>query len=246
MSEQTTTSNIAKPAMPVLARRSFFSLRKFLLATAMLLCLAAGMLATGMAIFTGYVLLASEKTPKAADAIVVVTGGAGRLNRAISLFNDGLGKKLLISGVHPGYSSRTLKVRFNLTAEQIACCVDLDSQALNTVANATQTALWARQHSFDSLIIVTSTYHMPRTMLEMRRAAPEIDFQGHLVAKPGDRSVLSRLLDWNNMQLLTKEYGKLLASIIHGTSERLSRKKGQSEQVSVTQLSAGQPPGYGQ
>ncbi|SNY90804.1 Uncharacterized SAM-binding protein YcdF, DUF218 family [Cohaesibacter sp. ES.047] len=193
------------------------------LASLVLLCLGAG-----LAVFTGYVLLASEKTPQAADAIVVVTGGAGRLERAVELLNEGLGKKLLISGVHPGYSNKTLQHRYKLTSEQIKCCVELDSQALNTVANATQTSLWAHNNDYKSLIIVTSAYHMPRTMLEMYRAAPDLHYQGHIVTKSDGRSLLARLFDLNNFQLLSKEYGKLLASLIYVTTERLEKTKAAS------------------
>ena len=54
----------------------------------------------------------------------------------------------------------------------------------------------------------------------MRRAAPDIALQGQLVTKT-DRPLLSRLLDWNNVHLLTKEYGKLLGAIMYGSTERL-------------------------
>ena len=66
------------------------------LATLLVLCV----LTAGWAFFVGYSLTAHETTPRNADAIVVVTGGAGRLERAIQLLKEGKGHKLLISGVH--------------------------------------------------------------------------------------------------------------------------------------------------
>nr|WP_321524417.1 YdcF family protein [uncultured Cohaesibacter sp.] len=187
------------------------------LATLLVLCV----LTAGWAFFVGYSLTAHETTPRNADAIVVVTGGAGRLERAIQLLKEGKGHKLLISGVHYRNTDRTMFARFDLPDDVINCCVDLDREALNTVANATQTALWAKENAFKSLIIVTSAYHMPRTLLEMRRAAPEVDFQSDLVAGSTDKPLLSRLSNWNTLHLLTKEYFKLLASVLHGTTERL-------------------------
>ena len=225
MSEQTTTSTIGKTKMPTLTRGVIASLRRSFLAVCLVIGLVFVLLGMGLAAFTGYVLLVSEKKPVSADAIVVVTGGAGRLDRAVALLDEGLGKKLFISGVHPNYTNRTLLNQYKLTSEQINCCVELDSLALNTAANATQTALWAKKHGFDSLIIVTSAYHMPRTMLEMQRAAPQIRFEGHVVANHAKRTFIERLLDFNNMRLLTKEYGKLLASIFHGTTERLETSR---------------------
>ena len=203
------------------------ALRKILFAAVFAAFLCACALFVGWALFIGYALTAQETSPRPADAIVVVTGGAGRLDRAIQLLKEGKGHKLLISGVHYRNSNRTLFARFDLDDEIINCCIDLDREALNTVANATQTALWAKENNFKSLIIVTSAYHMPRTLLEMRRAAPTVEFQSDLVAGPTGQSLLSRLFNRNTVHLLSKEYFKLLASVVHGTTERLLSHRGQ-------------------
>ncbi|TLP46812.1 MULTISPECIES: YdcF family protein [Cohaesibacter] len=223
MSNQANSNSLDKSELREARGWSFLSWRKLARLIALLVLLTIAMLGMGLAGYTGYVLLASEREPEPADAIVVVTGGAGRLEKAIELLKQEKGKRLLISGVHPGYGPITLERRYKLTKNQIACCVDLDSRALNTVANATQTAEWARRYGFESLIIVTSAYHMPRTMLEMRRAAPDIRLQGQLVTR-SDRALLTRLFDWNNVHLLTKEYGKLLGAIVYGSSERLTKR----------------------
>ncbi|WP_319532503.1 YdcF family protein [uncultured Cohaesibacter sp.] len=225
MSDHQQSSNLTDEDRPADTRKPRSLLRKVARTLVMFAAVVVVILVGGLVYFTSYVLMASEKTPDAADAIVVVTGGAGRLERAVSLLNQGLGKKLLISGVHPGYTNKILQKRYKLTASQINCCVELDSQALNTVANATQTALWAHNNDYQSLIIVTSAYHMPRTMLEMYRAAPELRYQGHIVTRSDGRSLIARLFDLNNFQLLSKEYGKLLASLIYVTTERLGKKK---------------------
>ncbi len=220
------TEDQQKDRALVQSKKSLASrMRKALMGMIALVLFAFFVLLTGWVMFTGYVLMASESEPEASDAIVVVTGGAGRLERAIELLRENKGKKLLISGVHYQNSDHTLIARFDLSEKEINCCVDIDREALNTVANATQTALWADRNNFSSLIIVTSAYHMPRTMLEMRRAAPHITFHGDVVAVPNPESWLVRLTDWNNLTLLSKEYGKLLAAIVHGTTERLLSKR---------------------
>jgi uncharacterized SAM-binding protein YcdF (DUF218 family) len=48
------------------------------------------------------------------------------------------------------------------------CCVDLGFTAADTVGNARETAQWAKTMRYRSLIIVTTDYHMPRAMLELR------------------------------------------------------------------------------
>jgi len=107
-----------------------------------------------------------------ADGIVVLTGGASRIADAIELLAAGRGKRLLISGVHRTTTTAEI-ARINPRYEGlVACCVDLDHSAINTVGNAIETRRWVRDRGFSSLIVVTSAYHMPRTMAELETQMP--------------------------------------------------------------------------
>lgn len=110
-----------------------------------------------------------------ADGMVVLTGGSSRVSDAIELLAAGYGRRLLISGVHPtnGYS----EIQRSLPDSQrlLACCVDLDRSAVNTRSNATETRRWAVERGFHSLIVVTSNYHMPRAIVELSHAMPDIE-----------------------------------------------------------------------
>jgi len=112
---------------------------------------------------------------RSADGIVVVTGGASRIEDAIELLSAGRGKRLLISGVHPTTTSREIARLMPEYGQLIACCVDLDHSAINTVGNAVETRLWAKARGFRSLIVVTSNYHMPRTMAELAWHMPDVE-----------------------------------------------------------------------
>src|SRR5213080_4109947 len=96
-----------------------------------------------------------------ADGIVALTGGASRIADAIELLASGRGTRLLITGANPSTNATEISRLKPDFAKWVRCCVDLD-QSLNTRENAIGTKLWAQEHRFRSLIVVTSNYHMPR------------------------------------------------------------------------------------
>ncbi|RKE70737.1 uncharacterized SAM-binding protein YcdF (DUF218 family) [Pseudorhodoplanes sinuspersici] len=145
-----------------------------------------------------------------ADGIVVLTGGASRIEDAIELLAKGNGQRLLISGVNPSTSEREITRLKPEHGNIITCCVDLDRTAVNTITNATETRRWAKNRGFKSLIVVTSNYHMPRAMAELSHQLPDIS----LVAFP----VVSEQLKagWSSgptLRLLFVEYVKYMAAI---------------------------------
>lgn len=140
------------------------------------LCLGAG--------FVAFVrsLDAVEQPPVSrADSIVVLTGGSERIGDAIDLLAQGYGQRLLISGVNER-TSRDEIARLNPGQRRLfACCVDLDYRARNTIGNAIETRRWMRRHGFRSVIVVTSNYHMPRTLIELDHVLPRARKVPHAV-----------------------------------------------------------------
>ncbi|WP_300527115.1 YdcF family protein [Maricaulis sp.] len=110
-----------------------------------------------------------------ADAIIVLTGGVGRLATGGELLRRGRAPVLMISGVHPSVTDRDIEDQTGLDSADFACCVVLDRIASDTVGNATETARWVAANSYQRLIIVTSDYHLPRSLLEMERAMPGVE-----------------------------------------------------------------------
>jgi uncharacterized SAM-binding protein YcdF (DUF218 family) len=129
----------------------------------------------GFSLFIWRVPKAEVTLGRNADGIVVVTGGALRIADAIELLAAGRGKRLLISGVHPTTTIREIARLMPEYEPLIFCCVDLDHSAVNTVGNAVETQHWVKALGFRSLIVVTSNYHMPRTMAELAWHLPEVE-----------------------------------------------------------------------
>lgn len=136
-----------------------------------------------------------------ADGIVVLTGGHARVDEAVKLLDSEMGKRLLISGVHPSASWAVLMKTFAVDEAQFACCVDIDRKALDTIGNAEETARWAADHGFRTLIVVTNDYHMPRSLLELHSALGGIELIPHAVVSSqhtdvaaGDRASRYRVL----------------------------------------------------
>lgn len=176
---------------------------------------ALGLLAViGVLALAGGFLWFLETVPKAevslsdnADGIVVLTGGASRIPDAIELLAAGHGKRLLITGVHRTTSSRELARLVPRYEKLLKCCVDLDHSAVNTVGNAFETRRWVKDQGFSSLIVVTSSYHMPRSMAELGRQLPDVK----LIAFPVVTDKMRDEAWWDSLptaRLLISEYLK--------------------------------------
>lgn len=195
------------------ARRARRSRRRRI---ALAVCLAG--IVTGGYLFGGFVRFAQEVAElsvparvERADGIVVLTGGAMRLDQAIGLLKEGRAERLLISGVNPEIGISALSRLTGTDRALFDCCVDLDYDALNTIGNAEMTGRWARARGFDELILVTSDYHMPRTLMTFDRFAHVPVIRPYPVARAdlwSEHSVPSGF----GLKVLLTEYAKFLAA----------------------------------
>jgi uncharacterized SAM-binding protein YcdF (DUF218 family) len=153
--------------------------------------------ALGFALFA--VTLPVPASNEATDAIVVLTGGPGRVRHGLSLLAAGRAKRMLVSGVDRRVKPHELAAEYDFPAQLIDCCVDLGHESVDTRSNAEETAAWVKRRGFRTIRLVTTDWHMPRARYELERMVdPNVEIiSDAVVSEPG-------------LVALLKEYNKYL------------------------------------
>ncbi|MGV1684896.1 YdcF family protein [Sphingopyxis sp. NJF-3] len=143
--------------------------------------------------------------PQKTDAIVVLTGGPGRIDRALELLETGQAKRLLISGVAREVKPRELAAEYKRPQSLFDCCIALGFEAEDTRSNATEVASWVARRNYKTVRLVTTDWHMRRAEYEIGRAVG-----GKVTIIPD--AVRSR----PSFSTLFREYHKYLAGLAGG------------------------------
>ena len=124
--------------------------------------------------FAWFALLLPQPADMAkTDAVVVLTGGAHRIDRGLDVLEAGKAKRMLISGVDRDVKPPELAAQYAGSAKLFDCCIDLGFQSVDTRSNALETARWAARNKVKSLRLVTHDWHMRRARFELDRALPD-------------------------------------------------------------------------
>lgn len=133
------------------------------------------------------------------DAIVVLTGGAGRIDRGLRLLEAHKAQRMLISGVAPEVRPGELAHEYKVSPDLFRCCIDLGHEAVDTRSNADETADWLRTHDYKTVRLVTSDWHLARAKLEL------------VSALDGDATVIGDgVTSSPRWAVLLREYNKLI------------------------------------
>ena len=106
-----------------------------------------------------------EKT----DAIVVLTGSAGRIDRGLALLRRRQSEQMLVSGVDQDVKPREFAHAYGVPDALMACCVTLGREAIDTRSNAIETSRWLARRHYKSVRIITADWHMRRARYELSR-----------------------------------------------------------------------------
>lgn len=147
------------------------------------LILLAGIWGGGLFRYADLIPTGIDDPDSKTDAIVVLTGGSGRLDEGLRLLEQGAAGKLFISGVYKGVDMKNLLEAYRRNPQDLNCCVDI-GHAEDTINNATETRDWVNKNNIQTVRLVTSGYHMPRSVLEFEHALPDVTLIQHPVFPP--------------------------------------------------------------
>ena len=137
------------------------------------------------------------------DAVVVPTGGAGRIARGLDLLAKGSAREMLVTGVDREVKPREFVALYEVPEDTMRCCVTLGFAAVDTRSNAAETAAWMKERGFKSLRLVTTDWHMRRAAGELAKALPD------------DVTIVRDAVGSRpRLRILFLEYNKLLASTV--------------------------------
>lgn len=149
----------------------------------------------------------SQKT----DAIIALTGGRNRIAEAVKLLEKGMADRLFISGVDKSISLDNIRNTQHLDFTQ-KLKIDVGHNASNTIENAQETAEWIKQNNIKSIRLVTSNYHLSRSLIEFREYNPDLEIIIHPVYS--EQIKKNWWTSWRTFSLIFKEYNKFLYVLI--------------------------------
>ena len=179
------------------------------------LLLTAALLTGGLIWFASLVNRAPKDVTTVTEALIVLTGGTERVATAVDLLKQEKAEKLLISGVNKKVDWVLLAQTINELPEQLADKITLGHVACNTRQNALESKDWLERNRFQSVRLVTASYHMPRSLSEFKNVMPDMKIIPHPVFPQTVKH--EEWWKWpGTFALITSEYVKFLfVSIKH-------------------------------
>ena len=98
---------------------------------------------------------------------------------------------------------REFVAAYGIAPAQMACCVTLGFESVDTRSNAMEAARWIARNKFRSVRLVTTDWHMRRAAVELARSLPD------------DITILRDAVPSRpRLGILFLEYNKLLAAAV--------------------------------
>ncbi len=150
-------------------------------------------------------------TKQKTDAVIALTGGKNRISEAVKILNSGFADSMFISGVGKNISLSDIKKTQHISLPPHAN-IEIGHLASNTIGNAKETQIWISDNNIDSIRLVTSNYHIFRSVIEFKEQCPNLKIIPHPVFSENVEK--KWWTSWQTCSLIFKEYNKLIYAFI--------------------------------
>ncbi len=145
------------------------------------------------------------------DAVVVLTGGRNRIAESIRLLNNNLAERLFISGVSDNVTIYDIESQTGVGINNPEK-VELGYEARDTIGNAREIKEWIEKNNIKSIRLVTSNYHLPRSMAELNALKIPLEILPHPVYS--DSVSEHWFTSWGTFKFMAAEYNKFLLVLL--------------------------------
>jgi uncharacterized SAM-binding protein YcdF (DUF218 family) len=160
----------------------------------------------GLIGFLNLILFQETSADLKADAIIILTGGTGRIGKGFELLKKEKAHRAFISGVASPVQLEELLKIYRCSSE-LGEKIELDKTAVDTQSNARQTSYWIKYYGYKTIILVTSYYHIPRSVIEFQRFSQDIKIIPYPIF-PAQFSLLTLLKRPSEWKTIIEEYHK--------------------------------------
>ncbi|MBO5443670.1 MAG: YdcF family protein [Alphaproteobacteria bacterium] len=141
------------------------------------------------------------------DAIIALTGGRNRISAAVKLLNEEMAPRLLISGVQKDIPRKDIE-KLNAVKLTGKPEIEIEDKSQNTVENAIEATDWIKRNNIRSIRLVTSNYHLPRSVQEFRALNKNLKIIIHPVYS--EKVSAKWWKNFGSFLLVASEYNKFL------------------------------------
>lgn len=161
----------------------------------------------GLVLFCNHIQNFQHDSTQKTDAVIVLTGGRNRITEGVRLLNNHLAERLFISGVSHDVTIADIEKKAQMHADEPSK-IELGYKATNTIENASEIADWIKKNDIKSVRWVTSNYHIPRSLEELKPYHLSVE----LVINPvySDFVKDDWWKSWGTFKFLAAEYHKFL------------------------------------
>jgi uncharacterized SAM-binding protein YcdF (DUF218 family) len=156
--------------------------------------------------------LTLTQTPNHANVIIVLSGGQGRVEKAVELYKAGYAPYIILSNAKEITSRSGDMVQTALALGIPQDVIYIENMAESTYQNAEFTLPLMKEHNFKSAIVVSSDFHMRRVKLIFNRVYKKSDIELTYVGSDSGYNAKRWWSDRKSRETTFNEYVKMIGN----------------------------------